>query len=362
MWPERWPTIRVFEVGLRFYMISEKHWFRAVWGLAAVGLGGFPARLPAQPFHLPTANHALFDKGGEEKFYAPTVGHPWNSGMFGCVRSDGWQMHEGLDIRSLQHDRRGEPSDPVLATADGTVSYANPLSGLSNYGRYIVLRHDVEGLQIYSLYAHLSAIEAGLKPGMKVQAGQRIGTLGRSTSLASGIGRERAHVHFELNLLVNDHFIEWFKKHFPKERNDHGAWNGQNRVGLDPRRLLLEEQSLGATFRLRRFFQTEPELCRVLVRDTRFPFLQRYAALISDNAQLGQQPVAGYEVVLNYNGLPIQLIPKPASAFTDAARYRLISVNAPEYERNHCRRFVVRQGNKWALGPHGQNWLDLLLF
>ena len=45
-----------------------------------------------------------------------TVGQPWTSGTFGCVRSGGWQMHEGLDIRCLQRDKHGEPLDPVLAT------------------------------------------------------------------------------------------------------------------------------------------------------------------------------------------------------------------------------------------------------
>jgi len=78
-----------------------------------------------QPFLLPTANHALFEKNGEEKFFVGTVGKPWTTGTFGCVRSDGWQMHEGLDIRCLQRDKRGEPTDPVLATADGTVAYIN---------------------------------------------------------------------------------------------------------------------------------------------------------------------------------------------------------------------------------------------
>src|SRR5262249_25474418 len=74
------------------------------------------ANLAAQPFQLPTANRAIFEKGGEDKFFAATVGKTWVSGTFGCVRSDGWQIHEGLDIRSVQRDKRGEPTDPVMAT------------------------------------------------------------------------------------------------------------------------------------------------------------------------------------------------------------------------------------------------------
>src|ERR1039458_1750332 len=94
----------------------------------------------AQPLQLPTANRALFEPGGEEKFFVGTVGKTWTSGCFGCVRSDGWQMHEGLDIRCLQRDKRGEPADPVMASADGTVVYISTKPSLSNYGNYVVMR------------------------------------------------------------------------------------------------------------------------------------------------------------------------------------------------------------------------------
>src|SRR5688500_6581207 len=54
---------------------------------------GLAAGLNAQPFHLPTANRALFEKDGEERFFVGTTGKPWPSGTFGCVRSEGWQFH-----------------------------------------------------------------------------------------------------------------------------------------------------------------------------------------------------------------------------------------------------------------------------
>src|SRR6185295_4929809 len=132
------------------------------------------APLVAQPFQLPTANRALFEKGGEEKFFVGTVGKTWTSGCFGCVRSEGWQMHEGLDIRCLQRDKHGEPLDPVMATADGTVAYINTKPSLSNFGNYVILRHSVDGLEIYSIYAHLREIRPDLKVGQLVKAGESI--------------------------------------------------------------------------------------------------------------------------------------------------------------------------------------------
>ena len=132
------------------------------------------------------------------------------------MRSDGWQIHEGLDIRCLQRDKRGEPTDPVMATADGTVAYINTRPSLSNYGNYIVLRHVMEGIEIYSLYAHLHSVREGLKTGQSVKAGEVIAIMGRTANTHEGISKERAHVHFELNLLVNDRFAEWYRSAQPR--------------------------------------------------------------------------------------------------------------------------------------------------
>ncbi|HEX7570378.1 MAG TPA: M23 family metallopeptidase, partial [Verrucomicrobiae bacterium] len=227
--------------------------FLNVHRLALAGFLSSAATLSAQtPFQFPTANHALYEVGAELKFLEPTApDRSWTTGSFGCVRTDGWQMHEGLDIRSQQHDRRGEPTDPVLATADGTVMYVNPKAGLSNYGKYVVIRHVIEGLEIYSLYAHLS--EVSTATGRTVRAGDVIATMGRTSNTSEHIGKERAHLHFELNVFVNDNFSAWFKKKLPGERNDHGLWNGQNLDGLDPRDILLAEHNPVKPFSLLTF-------------------------------------------------------------------------------------------------------------
>ena len=155
-------------------------------------------------------------------------------------------MHEGLDIRCLQRDQRGEPTDPVLATADGTVAYISTRPSLSNYGNYLVLRHQVEGLEIYSLYAHLREVRRDLKVGQAVKAGEQVAVMGRTANTRESISKDRAHVHFEFNLLVNDRFASWFKKTFPDQRNDHGEWNGQNLLGIDPRPILIGQHEQGA--------------------------------------------------------------------------------------------------------------------
>jgi len=335
--------------------------WRAGCGAALASLL-LPALGSAQPFQLPTANRALFEKGGEERFFVGTVGKPWTTGTFGCVRSGGNQMHEGLDIRCLQRDKHGEPIDPVLATADGTVVYINNRPALSNYGKYVVLRHQVENLEVYSLYAHLSQIRPELKPGQNVKAGQPVALMGRTTNTRSGISKDRAHVHFELDLLLNDRFAVWYQKASPDQRNDHGEWNGQNLLGLDPRLILLEQQQKGARFNLLEFVQHRPELCRVLVRKPDFPWARRYGALIRRNALAEKQGVAGYEVALDFNGVPFELVPRTASDIRGQAAFQLLAVNASEYHRNPARRLVVQKGVRWELSPHGLNLLGLLTY
>src|SRR5687767_2101457 len=60
-------------------------------------LGVISLPLCAQPFRFPTANESLLESNGEERFFVGTVGKSWTSGSFGCVRSEGRQLHEGLD-------------------------------------------------------------------------------------------------------------------------------------------------------------------------------------------------------------------------------------------------------------------------
>jgi murein DD-endopeptidase MepM/ murein hydrolase activator NlpD len=345
--------------GSRNPRCSPAVWTFAFWsffGALSLELGA------SQSFLLPTANHALFEPGGEEKFFVGTVGKPWTSGMFGCVRTEGWQMHEGLDIRCLQRDKRGEPTDAVMATADGTVAYINKRPSLSNYGNYIILRHQIEGMEIYSLYAHLREIRVDLRTGQNVKAGENIGVMGRTSNTRESISKERAHVHFELDLFLNERFPQWYQKTFPGQRNDHGQWNGQNLIGLDPRAVLLAQHQQGAKFRLLDFIRNQTELCRVLVRDTNFPWLRSYSALVKPNPAAEKEGVIGYELALNFNGLPFELIPRSPSEIKSKARFQLLSANAAEYQKNPCRRLVVKKGSSWMLADNGSNLLGLLTY
>jgi murein DD-endopeptidase MepM/ murein hydrolase activator NlpD len=197
---------------------------------------------------LPTENTALLEKqpAGYFQFVDRTFEGekttPWEGGQFGFVRDPRRiggaiayaRFHEGLDVKPLRRDAKGEPLDEVRAIAAGQVVYVTASAGLSNYGRYIVVRHDFEGAgAFFSLYAHLR--EAQVQAGEAVNAGQGIGRMGYT---GAGIDQRRAHLHVELNMLLSSDFDAWHQASFSTP-NHHGIYNGINLLGLDLQGLFL---------------------------------------------------------------------------------------------------------------------------
>lgn len=90
----------------------------------------------------------------------------------------GAKHNNGIDIA-------GQVGDPVRATADGVVAYAD--DGLAGYGNLILLRH---GGSYMSAYAHNSAVL--VRRGQSVRAGETIARLGQSGQVTS------PRLHFEL--------------------------------------------------------------------------------------------------------------------------------------------------------------------
>jgi murein DD-endopeptidase MepM/ murein hydrolase activator NlpD len=209
----------------------------------AVGRNDRPATVWAGPLRLPTDNVALFKENGAPQFYQYVNRHfegqssqPWEAGQYGFVRTPVrteemgvvyTRFHEGIDIRATRRDGRGEPRDTVRATDDGTVAYINESAPASNYGKYVVVEHEWKGTPYYSLYAHLS--EPYVETGERVRQGAPLGRMGYT---GAGIDKQRAHMHFELNVLINDHFQQWIEKHFGG--NPHGVYSGLNMRGFDP--------------------------------------------------------------------------------------------------------------------------------
>jgi len=197
---------------------------------------------------FPTPNRALLD-GRPEEFYMYVERdfegqktQPWEGGQFGFVRGPirtnagvvFQTLHEGADIRPVHRDPAGNPLDDIFAAAAGTVVHTSPEAGASNYGRYVVIEHRIDGSPFYTLYAHLSTI--AVQPGQQVRQGEVIGRMGYT---GAGIDRPRSHLHFEVAMLLSRNFQGWYDTFQGGTPNRHGIFNGMNLVGTDPAAVLL---------------------------------------------------------------------------------------------------------------------------
>jgi len=266
------------------------------------------------PILLPTINNSIF-QGEPDRFYMYVhrsfEGHdskPWAAGKYGFVRNkrrtkDGiiyTKFHEGIDIKPIKRSRSGKPLDDVRAIADGVVAYANYKASKSNYGKYIVIEHAWECGSIYSLYAHLSNVN--VEKGQKVGIGQTIGKLGYT---GAGINRERAHLHFEIDLLLSKHFPEWHKEHFG-EQTAHGNFNGINLAGLDAA-AFFSARKRNKSLTLPEFIKTIPVYYKVTVpRTGKLDLCTRYPFLL----QGSEKPLTpSWEISFSASGFPIAVTP-----------------------------------------------------
>ncbi len=120
----------------------------------------------------------------------------------------GYMEHRTIYARSKHFDTDGEPrrlhlgvdiwgdaGTPVYAPLDGTVHSFQDNNNFGDYGPTIILQHDLDGLQLFSLYGHLSRGSlAGISVGLAISKNQQIATFGDIKENGSW----PPHLHFQL--------------------------------------------------------------------------------------------------------------------------------------------------------------------
>jgi murein DD-endopeptidase MepM/ murein hydrolase activator NlpD len=271
------------------------------------------------------------------------------SGGFGGVRSGGTHFHEGIDIRAVARDRRGEPTDSVFAAMAGVVRYINSNAGDSSYGRYIVLEHPSMTPAVYTLYAHLAKIAPGLRAGQQIAAGGTLGTMGHSSG-GYMIPADRAHLHFEIGLAVTREFQAWYDRKKFGSRNEHGMWNGMNLIGVDPL-AFYNEWRAGRVATVQDFFARMPTAVKVRIATYRMPdFVTRYPSLLTKPLPMG--PVSGWEIRFNWTGLPFAWTPLTLNEVAGLSRDQplLLDVDAELERREHSKSLAVARSGRWTPG------------
>ncbi len=287
----------------------------------------------------PTKNTAYAEGRPLADYIQPTVSGLVVSGLFGCVRTNGWQFHEALDLKSVDRDSRGEPTDEIFAVMAGMVRHVASHPSQSSYGRYVVIEHVDAGLPVSTLYAHLASIAREIKPGARVDMGTVIGVMGRSAG-SRPLPKERAHLHFEIALRLSDDFQSWYNWRDFGSKNDHGAWNGMNLVGVDPK-------AFYDAFREKRvdsfmdFCRTKPVAVTLRIATISTPdFIKRYPGLREGPIPLFN--LAGWEVDFDEFGVPLQWRPLLAESVAGYKRneVRIVSTDEALLDGVNCKDLV----------------------
>jgi murein DD-endopeptidase MepM/ murein hydrolase activator NlpD len=338
----------------------------ALWLLVFLGIIT-PAVAQDAPLNLalPTDNTALL-RGDNAEFYQfvernlhGVISYPWQGGQYGFVRDPVdtavgaimTRFHEGMDIKPVRRDAKGEPLDEVRAIASGTVVYANRVAGYSNYGRYVVVEHRFGGCPYCSLYAHLNTI--AVEAGQQVKQGEKLAIMGHT---GDGINRVRAHVHVELNLMLNDHFERWHEAVYKGDPNRNGIYNGINLTGLDLARLYLALQKNSA-LTIPAFLAKEEVFYKVILPNSaNFQLPQRYPWMIEG---LPNEKPAAWEVSFTRSGLPLRVAPRSRNVREPEISF---VQSSPIDYRYLTRGNLAGHGSKARLTDSGKALMRLLTF
>ena len=294
-------------------------------------------------------------------FVQPTNADFLSSGLFGCVRNDGRRFHEGIDIRAVTRDRKGEPADTVVAIMAGTVVYLNLRPSASSYGRYLVIEHPHQALSVHSLYAHLARINSDLEAGSRVQPGRPIGTLGRSAS-THRIAKGDAHLHLEIGFRLSNRFQAWYDGQPFEQENVHGHYNGLNLVGIDPL-VFYEQYRLRSRLEMLDLLADLPLALTLRISFRGLPdFLRRYRAL-TGNSSREIVNVAGWDVSFTPYGVPLRwtpLSPGEDPVLDREGNVSLLNFNPGLLGEASCRELINQQSDRPDLGPGARQLIELL--
>ena len=336
-----------------------------------------PAEPPPPPppvwqrlaFPTPQQNLLTPDEPG---VLQPTGSGRLESAKFGSTRTNVRGLpafHEGVDIAPTQRDRKGVPTDPVYAVADGRVAFVNSVGGKSSYGKYVIIEHPDPALGLiakrdgssepttaYTLYAHLADVRFGIRPGHAVQAGDEIATLGHTSSTQPPIPTERSHLHWEIGVLLNSRYE--IKHREEKLTPDFGNYHGNNLFAFDPLDFVAaHSRDPGLT--MASYLAALAPACEVVLRGKYPDYFRRFPAL-----WLGAPYDGGpLRLTLSESGAPLSGRNANAAeiALLGNQRHAVAKV-FPEVLGRNGRAYVSQAGGKWQFTEKGRQWANILFY
>src|SRR5690606_12392618 len=192
-----------------------------------------------------------------------------------------------------------------------------------------------------------------VREGERVRRGEPIGIRGYS---GTGLDRARAYVHFEVNLLLNEHFDAWRDARHPRWRDMHGRFHGLNLAGAPPADLLLRGR-YGVLFSVRDLLADQFEDVTVYVPAGPPPvLLSRYPWLCPSCEGTVPDWATSWEVGFTRAGLPVRVEPSERRVAT----LRLGRVD-PFVEADYlASRLLTRRGSGADLSDSARSLVSLL--
>lgn len=163
----------------------------------AVEVSAFPDRYARFEPVADTILMALTSPAEDRPARAPETSKivfPLPDGTWRATSPYGWRSDPVTGANSLHtgNDYAAPLGTPILAIADGTVTYAGPHP--SGYAHLILIDHTIRGRKVTSGYAHMYDNGIHVRVGDHVTAGQHIADVGND---GKSFG---AHLHFEIRL------------------------------------------------------------------------------------------------------------------------------------------------------------------
>ncbi len=202
-----------------------------------------------------------------------------------------------------------------------------------------------------TLYGHLSSI--GVQPGDTVKHGQRIAVMGYT---GTGLSKERAHLHLELNLMLSREFESWYNAFFRNDPNHNGIYNGMNLAGLDIARLYLALHK-NPSLTIPEFLGREETFYKVTVPKARhFELPKLYSWMLTTGSR---NEKSSWEVSFTQSGVPLKI----ESSDKSVTQPELSYVKKSSVDYSHLTRDIISgHAANVHLTDYGRQLMRLLIW
>jgi hypothetical protein len=172
----------------------------------------------------------------------------------------------------------------------------------------------------------------------------------------TGLNRERAHLHLELNLMLSHEFEAWYNTFFRNDPNHNGIYNGMNLIGLDIARLYLALHKNPA-MTIPEFLNREETFYKVTLPKSRhFELPKSYPWMFATG---GRNERSSWEVSFAKSGVPLRI----ESSDKNVAQPELSYVKKGSGNYSYLTRDMVSgHGANAQLSDYGRQLMRLLIW